>query len=139
VVNTKINSNDPFGTAKGIFYLMTIGLILFATSIIAQPKLVIKEPKVNFGMADRGVVLAHTFTITNAGTEPLIVNGTDVECSCTEVELPKQPVMPGTEAFIKLTFNTRSVYGRQDRVVQVHSNDPRSPSRFRFKAMVSKK
>jgi hypothetical protein len=139
VVNTKINSNDPFGTAKGIFYLMTVALILSARAVVAQPKLVIKEPKVNFGMVSRGEVLRHTFTITNAGTEPLILSGTDVECSCTEAELPKQPVMPGAEAFIKLTFNTLSVYGRQDRVVQVHSNDPRSPSRFRFKAMVSKK
>jgi hypothetical protein len=124
---------------RGIFCLKPFHaavLLLLPVCVIAQPRASIAEATHNFGKVEKGVVLSHTFTLQNTGNAPLIVTAADVACSCTQVDFPKSPVAPGSSGAIAVTFNTASVYGRQDRVVLLHSNDPASPSKVRFKANV---
>ena len=60
-------------------------------------------------------------------------------CSCTTVDFPKQPLLPGQNARVIVSFNTQTVYGRQDRVVYLNSNDPKGPHKLRYKGTVSNK
>ncbi len=69
-----------------------------------------------------GVLLSHTFRFKNSGDEPLIISNYKVSCSCTKLTFPKQPVLPGQEAQLKLTFDTNGKYGFQKRKVNVVSN-----------------
>ena len=105
----------------------------------AQPRVKIANHKKDFGNIQRGEVLRHAYPITNEGDVPLVFTEAEAGCSCTTVQLPKAPVLPGKTDTVIVTFNTASVYGRQDRVVFLSSNDPKTPAKVRFKANVSKK
>jgi hypothetical protein len=132
---------NPQSNALGIFYLRLhwfAAMCFISCSTFAQPKMTLIEQKHHFGSVKRGEMLAHDFEFRNDGNAPLIINSAEVACSCTTVEFPKQPVAPGQTSLVKVKFNTKTVYGRQDRTVDILSNDPHSPSRVRFKANVSK-
>lgn len=126
---------------SGIFCFKPILVLLFAFSYFlnsAQPKLVATEAKKNFGFVKRGTLIKNEYEITNIGNQPLIITDAEVSCSCTTVDFPKQPLLPDQKAVITILFNTTTVYGRQDRVVSVISNDPKGPLKLRYKGNVSK-
>ena len=95
------------------------------------------EAKKNFGFVKRGEIIKNDYEICNTGTSPLIITDTEISCSCTTVDFPKQPILPGQKSKITLIFNTTTVYGRQDRIVYLNSNDPKSPHKLRYKGTVS--
>jgi hypothetical protein len=47
--------------------------------------------------------------------------------------------MPGQNATVTVNFNSTTAIGRQDRIVNLHSNDPKSPAKLRYKGTVSTK
>jgi hypothetical protein len=133
---------DPLVLSKGIFYFRT-GLLLFLFATFSpsysQPKIELKESKKNFGFVKRGEVIVNNYELTNSGDQPLLISDVEVSCSCTTVDFPKHPVLPGQKAIIAVTFNTATTYGRQDRVVIVKSNSQNGDVKLRYKGIVSNK
>ena len=131
---------NPLGFTKGIFYFRLVALftLLFASlNNFSQAKMEITETKKNFGFVKRGEIIKNEFEISNSGNAPLLISDIEVACSCTTVDFSKQPILPGQKAKILVIFNTTTVYGRQDRVVYVTSNDPKGPHKLRYKGTVS--
>lgn len=122
---------------KAVFFsiLLSFGFLLTT----AQPVIKFSDSKQNFGFVKQGKMVELEFSFTNTGNQPLIITETKVECSCTTVEKPGAPVAPGQKGVIKVRFNTASVYDRQDRTVEIISNDPKSPAKIRFKGVVLRK
>ncbi len=140
MVNLKLQYiKTPPVSTPGVFYCL---LIIIATgifsSLAAQPKLEVAESKKNFGSVKRGEVIKNLYEISNTGDQPLLITAAEVACSCTSVDYPKEPIVPGKKTTITVTFNTTTVYGRQDRIVTLSSNDPRGAVKLRFKGTVSK-
>ena len=54
-------------------FLLLIFLFLFPAISYAQPSIVFDSETYNFGTIENGDTLKHTFTITNAGTEDLVI------------------------------------------------------------------
>lgn len=136
----KIHRN-PSAFHGGIFYFRHFFLATFLFCTIcsfSQPKLNITESKKNFGHVKRGTVVKSEYEIANAGNSPLIISDVEIACSCTTVDFPKQPILPGQKAAVVVTFNTTTVYGRQDRTVLLNSNDPKGPHALRYKGTVSR-
>lgn len=132
---------NPFRFSRGIFSLMPL-LFCFFISIqtsMAQPRMEVKEAKKNFGYVKRGEIVQNVYEVKNTGLAPLILLEAEVACSCTTVEFSKQPIMPGQTSTITVSFNTTTVYGRQDRIVFMHCNTPDTPIKLRFKGIVSSK
>lgn len=117
--------------------LLTLYLIV-AKSGMSQAKLQFDDSKKSFGFVKKGEVVTIDFPFQNTGNAPLIINETKVECSCTSADFPKQPVLPGQKGIVKISFDTKSVYDRQDRTVEVLSNAANSPQKIRFKGVVLK-
>jgi len=143
-VKIKINtfSKDPLGKTEGIFCLkklLTFLILITFSSTFAQAKMEIKEAKKSFGVVQKGEVVKLEYNLTNTGNEPLIITDGEVSCSCTSVDLPKQPIAPGQAAKVIVSFDTKTVYDKQDRVVLLISNDPKSPTKIRFKGNVLRK
>jgi hypothetical protein len=111
--------------------------LFFSNVFFAQPKMEITDAKKNYGFVKRGETIKNEFEITNTGNEPLIIKDVEIACSCTTVDYPKQPVLPGQKVKVIVNFNTTTVWGRQDRVVYLNSNDPKSPHKLRYKGIVS--
>ena len=120
---------------RGVFCL-TLFFISFVS--FAQPQLKLKELKKNFGFVKKGEVIKMEFDFTNSGDLPLIISKTEVECSCTTVTFPQEPILPKETAKIVVSFDTKSVYDRQDRVVEIISNAKNSNQKIRFKGVVLK-
>ena len=115
-----------------------MSLFLLSLTLYAQPQLKFKDLKKNFGFVKKGEVVAIEFEVTNAGNQPAIITEAKAECSCTTVEFPKQPIAPNQSTKIIVKFDTKSVYDRQDRIVEIISNAKNSNQKIRFKGVVLK-
>ena len=133
----KLLKNPPI--TWGIFYFISLMLLFGQNNLFAQSKLKFSDSKKNFGFVKQGNVVNMEFEFINNGNQPLIITEAKAECSCTTVEFPKQPIAPSQKNKIIVKFDTKTVYDRQDRIVEVSSNDLNSPSFIRFKGVVLKK
>jgi hypothetical protein len=62
-----------------------------------------------------------TFTFTNTGKEPLILQQPQSSCGCTVPTWPKEPVLPGGSSEIQVTYNTKKA-GPINKTITVRSN-----------------
>ncbi len=65
--------------------------------------------KFDFGKIKQGVPAICFFEITNNTKKPLVIESATASCGCTVPEYPKEPVMPGKSAKIKVQYNAASV------------------------------
>jgi hypothetical protein len=135
-MHTKLNINfkNPFSNGRVFcFTLLLAGMMGFA-----QPQLKFIDSKKSFGFVKKGELVTIEFDFTNTGDQPLIISNTKVECSCTSVEFPGQPIGPNQTSKVIVKFDTKSVYDRQDRIVEIISNAKNSNQKIRFKGVVLK-
>lgn len=76
----------------------------------------------DFGVVERGPIAMHVFEFTNTGTSPLIIMDVTPSCGCTNVEWPKQPVLPGQKGKIQLGLKTVEQHGVFNKEVYIKSN-----------------
>ena len=87
-----------------------------------KTKMEFYETKFDFGKAKEGDVLTHVYRFKNTGNAPLMIAKTDVSCGCTVPEFSKEPIAPGKDGSIKVTFNSKGKSGLQQKNIIVHSN-----------------
>ena len=85
-------------------------------------KIVFEEAKFDFGTVKEGTVVDHTFKFKNEGTEPIIIGQVSTSCGCTTPNYTKDPVLPGKEGEISVSFNSAGHPGVQQKLVTVSSN-----------------
>jgi hypothetical protein len=88
-----------------VMALMLVGCL---TTAMAQKPAEIKFDKTshNFGtFSEKEPKVTCTFTYTNVGEQPLVVNQAIASCGCTVPEYTKTPVQPGEKGEIKVTYN----------------------------------
>ena len=62
----------------------------------------------NFGVVPSDSAKVHcTFTFTNVGDEPLVINQAYASCGCTVPEFTKEPILPGQSGVIKVSYDRR--------------------------------
>jgi len=113
-------------------------LILAGLCATAQAKIRFKSTKQSFGFVKKGEVVKVNFVFSNTGTEDLEILDAKAECSCTTVDFPKYMIRPNQTDTITVYFDTKSVYDRQDRIVEVISNASNARQNIRFKGVVLK-
>jgi hypothetical protein len=86
------------------------------------PVLEFEETNYHFGEVKQGEKLTHTFKFTNTGNLDLILATVSASCGCTVPEWSKEPIKPGDEGAIKVTFNTEGKTGMQSKTISVMSN-----------------
>ncbi len=88
--------------------LSTLMLVACATMTFAQKPAEIKFDKLthNFGkFSSKSPVVSCTFTFTNVGESPLVINQAVASCGCTSPEYTKTPIQPGEKGEIKVSYN----------------------------------
>jgi hypothetical protein len=69
--------------------------------------------------------VSYEFEYTNTGKVPLIVQNVHASCGCTTPEWTKEPVVPGQEGKIKVSFDPKNRPGPFTKTITVTSNaDP---------------
>jgi hypothetical protein len=117
-----------------IFLLLAFNLALFS-----QAKIKFFNAKQNFGFVKKGEKVELKYEFINEGDQPLLISEAKAECSCTSVTWPKEPILPQQKGILVVVFDTAPTYDRQDRIVEVFSNDQKSPGKLRFKGVVLNK
>lgn len=62
------------------------------------------------------------FTFKNIGTEPLVLSNVRAGCGCTVPEWPREPVLPGNSAQIKVRYTTLNRPHTINKTIVVTSN-----------------
>lgn len=94
---------------KTNIFLSAIAMLAITFSSAAQPVADFQRTTINYGSIEKGSDGTRTFKVTNTGNEPLIIKNATGSCSCTVPEWPKEPIMPGKSADIKVRYNTERV------------------------------
>ena len=93
---------------------------------LAQKPAEIKFDKLthDFGtFSEKEPVVSCTFSFTNVGEVPLVINHAVASCGCTVPEYTKTPIQPGEKGEIKVTYNgTGKFPGHFKKSITVRTN-----------------
>ena len=93
---------------------------------LAQKPAEIKFDKLthHFGtFSEKEPVVSCTFSFTNVGEMPLVINQAVASCGCTVPEYTKTPIQPGEKGEIKVTYNgTGKFPGHFKKSITVRTN-----------------
>lgn len=92
----------------------------------------------DFGTIKQGGPSDCEFKYTNTGKEPLILSNCQGSCGCTTPTCPKEPVLPGKTASIKVHYDSNRV-GPFTKTVTVTSNAKSGPVMLTIKGTVEAK
>lgn len=93
-----------------------------ALSTSGAPIIKFEKDIYDFGKITEGEKVSYDFTFTNTGGTPLIISDANATCGCTVPEVPKEPILPGATAIIKVVFSSAGKVGLQDKVVTITAN-----------------
>ena len=105
---------------------MAVLFVCSLSSAMAQKQAEIKFDKMehNFGtFAESQPVQKCTFTFTNTGDAPLVINQSVASCGCTVPSYTKEPIAPGKKGTISVTYNGKGKFpGHFKKTITVRSN-----------------
>jgi hypothetical protein len=106
--------------------LIALMLVCGMTALMAQKPAQIKFEKTthNFGtFSEKNPKVSCSFSFTNVGEEPLVVNQAIASCGCTVPEYTKTPIQPGEKGEIKVTYNGEGKFpGHFKKSITVRTN-----------------
>lgn len=100
------------------------------------PVMTFKETEYDFGTIKQGKVVDHTFTFTNTGNSPLVIESASASCGCTAPDWTKTPVAPGEQGQVKVQFNSAGKVGQQAPMVTIRANTEPNIVRISMKGTV---
>lgn len=117
---------------KVVFTLVAIfalGAMTFAQDTQATksdqasgPKLTLETDVVDYGTMERNADPLRTVSLTNTGTEPLIIKSARGNCGCTVPKWPKEPILPGESKSLEIRYATNRV-GKFSKKVTLTTNE----------------
>lgn len=94
------------------------------------------EKEFSFGDMKQGEVAKHTFTFTNTGKKPIIIDNASSSCGCTVPTYPREPVAPGAQGQLDVQFNSAGKSGQVVKVVTIRANTVPNINEVTIKANV---
>jgi hypothetical protein len=91
------------------------------------PRLVFENNTHDFGIVMGEQSLVCKFTFKNRGSQKLVINAINTGCGCTVAKLAKQEFEPNEGDTVEITYNPKGA-GKQQRTIQVSSNDAQQPN-----------
>jgi hypothetical protein len=89
----------------------------------------------DFGKIKVNKPVAHEFRFTNSGDAPLVISSVQASCGCTVTDYSKDPIAPGSEGYVKATYNAAKL-GVFSKTVTVSANAAESVVQLTIKGEV---
>lgn len=104
--------------------LTALMLVTSLTVTMAQAKISFDKLTNNFGtFSEAQPVQKCTFTFTNTGDKPLIINQAVASCGCTVPQYTKTPIKPGEKGTITVTYNGKGKFpGHFKKTITIRTN-----------------
>jgi hypothetical protein len=77
---------------------------------------------IDFGRLRGGELATREFMVKNTGDKALVVIQVDLSCGCVQADYPTQPIMPGQQAPMVLTLDTKDLRGWVFKTVGVRTS-----------------
>lgn len=108
---------------KRILFIATM-LVAGITYTFAQAQIKFDKVSHDFGsFSEDYSVQKCTFTFTNVGDQPLVINQAIASCGCTVPSYTKAPVKPGQKGTIIITYNGKGKFpGHFKKTVTIRTN-----------------
>ncbi|MFA8450957.1 MAG: DUF1573 domain-containing protein [Bacteroidales bacterium] len=100
------------------------------------PKIKFSDFSHDFGKVIQGEKVSYSFKFKNIGDSDLVINSVKTSCGCTVGKYKKDPIPPGGEGFISVTFDSENRRGYQNKTVRVIANTQPSTTILKIKSMV---
>ena len=93
----------------------------------------------DFGTVNEGEIVNYTYSFTNNGETPLVIEKAVASCGCTVPEWPKEPIPAGGSGEIKVRFDTKNKPNQQIKTITITANTEPTLTRLRLKGFVTPK
>jgi hypothetical protein len=80
------------------------------------------ETEYDFGKVKDGDLVRHTYSFTNTGSNPLVLQRAKASCGCTTPNWTQEPIPPGGKGEVAVEFNSKNKPGMQTKTVTVTGN-----------------
>ncbi len=91
-----------------------------------KPTMEFADTSHDFGTIQQDEIVSYEFSFANNGKTPLLISGASGSCGCTVPVYPHDPIPPGGKGVMKVTFNSASKEGPQNKTVTINTNTLRS-------------
>lgn len=124
-------------------YLFALVALCATITLSAQRQqttsaLLFEESVWDFGRFDEaGGSVSHTFKFKNTSTTPVVIERVVTSCGCTTPEYSRQPVRPGQESQITITYDPDGRPGRFSRDVNIITGGGKSRNTITIKGVVN--
>ena len=105
-------------------FLAMLMMMVSILSTYAQAEIKFDKLTNNFGnFEESNPVQKATFTFTNIGDKPLVINQAIASCGCTVPNYTKQPIMKKKKGTISVTYNGKGKFpGHFKKTITVRTN-----------------
>lgn len=102
--------------------LITLALLaLAATAAMAQARFTSNTERHDLGQVEWKHPATAEYTITNTGTEPLVLTNVEPDCACTVARWTQTPIAPGEKGTLSVTFDAEAL-GTFHKAIAVYTN-----------------
>lgn len=102
-----------------------------------EPRIVFEKDSHDFGRVVQGEKVTYGFKFKNEGNKDLLIVKVNATCGCTVIDYPRDPIAPGAEGVLHVTFNSTAKKGLQNKKVTVMANTQPSNTYLWVKANVA--
>ncbi len=100
------------------------------------PVLQFEKMQHDFGAICEGETVSFGFKFKNTGKSDLLISKVTSSCGCTVGDYPKDPVKPGKDGVISVTFKSEGRKGIQNKTVTVLANTQPNIQTLTINAMI---
>lgn len=86
------------------------------------PKMTFEEEVFEFGDITQGEKISHRYKFKNTGKTDLVITSAHGSCGCTVPNYPKNPISPGGEDIVEVSFDSNGKKGAQHKTVTIVAN-----------------
>jgi hypothetical protein len=115
-------------TLLAVGLLTAVGLVLTYGSARAQLAISDGRNVIDFGCVGMDFKVFSNFHLINRGATPVKVKSINVPCDCSEVWISDSTITPGDSVRVRLSFDTKNLYGKTIRAFKIYTNDPKAPT-----------
>lgn len=102
--------------------LLTISFLLITSTTSMAQEIKFESTKIDYGSVEKNANGIRHFTFTNVGEAPLVIDTAIGSCGCTVPTWPKEPILPGESAKLKVKYDTKRV-GSFTKYITLTTND----------------
>ncbi len=101
-----------------------------------QPEIEFEKTTHDFGQVIYGEVVSYYFKFKNNGNADLLIADVSAACGCTVTKYPEEPVKPGEEEKLMVTFDSDNRRGFQNKKITVSTNGQPAQTELTVKAKI---